>query len=284
MATITTEPGPAKAKRADRTKAPKEPKPPKAAKTPKEPAQKTPPAPVWASPVKPSLVLLPAKARGLKARRRSVRHAMFMSLGLLGLTAAGYLVVLAGVAGAQAELDKEKAIAATATAFLAQNRDVQNYADGFVERKVAAGAALAEDVAFSRVVGAIHGANSVGAEFTSIKTADAGSQCMSSSPFAPSASLGCLDVTGRAKDVAAVAQLVASLNKDATMLVEPYLTESVSSESGVDFKFTVGHTDAAYSGKGQKFEPSPEELSSIETPTAATETTPSATEIQGASK
>ena len=59
MATITTEPKPAKAKK---HKTAREPKPPKAAKPP---AVKAPPAPVWASPVKPPLVLLPVKARGL---------------------------------------------------------------------------------------------------------------------------------------------------------------------------------------------------------------------------
>jgi hypothetical protein len=288
MATITTGPGPAKAKKPKpepRPKTPREPKPPKAAKAPKTPVEKAPPVPVWASSVKPSLVLLPVKARGLKARRRAVRQAMFMSLGLLGLTAAGYLVVLAGVAGAQAEVNKEAKITTEATAYLAEHRDVQDYADGFVERKAAAAAALKDDVAYSRVVQAIHAANTVGAEYTSIKTAAPGSQCMSSSPFAPASSLGCLDVSGKVKDVAAVAQLVASLNKDKAMLVEPYLTESVSSEAGVTFRFTVGHTAAGLSGKGKKFEPSPEELASVQAaPAAATETTTPATAAEGVTK
>lgn len=290
MATITTEPKPAKAKKPrpePRPKTPREPKPPKAAKAPKTPVEKAPPAPVWASPVKPALVLLPVKARGLKARRKAVRQSVFMSLGLLGLTAAGYLVVLAGVAGAQNEVNKEAAITATASEYLAQNRDVQDYADGFVERKAAASDALHDDVAYSRVVQAIHKANTVGAEFTTIKTSAPGTQCVSSSPFAPSASLGCLDVSGKAPNVAAVAQLVAALNADKTMLVEPYLTKSAVGGAGIEFEFTVGHTGQALSGKGDKFKPSPEELSSIETPatadTAADTTTP-APATQGATK
>lgn len=278
MATITTGSGPAK------TKKPKPEPRQKTLKEPKAPAQKTPPAPVWASPVKPALVLLPPKARGLKARRRAVKQSMLMSLGLLGLTAAAYVVVLAGTAGAQAELDKEQAITTKATAFLAQNRDVQNYADGFVERKAAVGAALEEDVAFSRVIQAVQGSNSVGAVFTSIKTSPAGSQCVSSSPFAPSTSLGCIDVAGKAPNVEAVAQLVASLNKNKDMLAEPYLTESAEVEGGISFKFTVGHTSQALSLKGDKFKPSPEELSSIASPTTAAGAAASGTETQGASK
>ena len=285
MATITTEPKPAKAKK---PKPEPRPKTPKGAKAPKAQSEKKPPAPVWAPAVKPSLVLLPVKARGLKARRKAVRQSVFMGLGLLGLTAAGYLVVVAGVAGAQNEVNKEAAITTTATEYLAQNRDVQNYADGFVERKTAASDALRDDVSYSKVVQAIHGANTVGAVFTSMKTAAPDAQCMSSSPFAPSASLGCLDVSGKAPSVEAVAQLVAALNQDKTMLVEPYLTKSVSTEGGIDFDFSVGHTGEALSGKAEKFTPSPEELASVGTPAAAgadTETTtPSATDIQGASK
>lgn len=290
MATITTEPKPAKAKKPrpePKPKVPREPKPPKAAKAPKEPktpAVKTPPAPVWASPVKPSLVLLPVKARGLKARRKAVRQAVFMSLGLLGLTAGAYLVVLAGVAGAQNEVNKESAITATASDYLAQNRDVQDYANGFVERKAAASDALQNDVSYSKVVQAIHKANTVGAVFTSIKTTPPGTQCMSSSPFAASSSLGCLDVSGKAPSVAAVSQLVAALNQDKTMLTEPYLTESTSTGTGIEFKITVGHTGQALSGKGDKFKPSPEELSSVETPAVTTDTTTPAAAAQGASK
>ncbi len=111
---------------------------------------------------------------------------------------------------------------------------------------------------------------------------------MSSSPFAPSSSLGCLDVSGKAPSVAAVAQLVAALNQDKTMLTEPYLTESVSGGGGVEFKLVVGHTGQALSGKGDKFKPSPEELSTLEAPAAAagtaTETTTPAAATQGASK
>jgi hypothetical protein len=291
MATITTEPAPAKAKKPKpepRPKTPREPKPPKAAKTPKPAVEKTAPAPVWASAVKPSLILLPVKARGLKARRKAVRQAMFMGLGLLGLTGAGYLVVLAGVAGAQAEVNKEAAITATATEYLDQNRDVQEYASGFVERKAAASTVLDHDVAYSKVVQAVHNANTVGATFTSIKTAAAGTVCMSSSPFAPSSSIGCMEVSGKARDMAAVSQLVDALKKDTTTLTETYLTEAVSTEDGIDFRFTIGHTSQALSGKASKFRPSPEELESIQSPTAATADTSatpaSAPVAQGATK
>jgi hypothetical protein len=289
MATTTTEPRPAKAKKPKPERLPKAPrelkvpKPPKDTKTPKPPVEKAPAAPAWASSFKPSLVLLPPKARGLKARRRAVRRAMFMSLVMLGLTAAGYLVVLAGTAGAQAELNKEQGITATATQYLAQNRDVQDFANGLVERKAAAATALDQDVAYSKVIQSILNANTVGAVFTSIKTSAVGSQCVSSSPFVPSTSLGCLDVGGKAKDVGSVAQLVAALNKDKTTLAEPYLTETVAADGSVNFKFTVGYTGQALSLKGQKFKPSPEELSSLDTPTSAAGTT-STPATQGASK
>jgi uncharacterized protein YdbL (DUF1318 family) len=287
MATITTEPRPVKAKKPKPERPPKAPREPKApkprkdAKIPKAPVEKAPAAPVWASPVKPSLVLLPPKARGLKARRRAVRRAMFMSLGLLGLTAAGYLVVLAGTAGAQAEVNKEQAITTTATQYLAQNSGVQDFANGFVERKAAAAGALDQDVAYSKVVRSILNANTVGAVFTSIKTSAPGAQCVSSSPFVPSTSLGCLDVGGNAKDVASVARLVSALNQDKTTLAEPYLTETVSADGSVTFKFTVGYTSQALSLKGQKFKPTPEELSSLDTPAAGSTSLPA---TQGASK
>lgn len=281
MATITTEPKPGKARKPKPEPRPKAPREPKAPKTPKAAVVKTPPAPVWASAVKPSLVLLPVKARGLKARRKAVRQSLFMGLGMLGLTAAGYLVVLAGVAGAQNEVNKESAITAAASDYLAQHRDVQDYANGFVERKAAASDALQDDVSYSKVVQAIQRANTVRAVFTSVKTVAPGTQCMSSSPFATSSSLGCLDVAGKAPSVAAVSQLVAALNQDKTMLTEPYLTESMSGGAGVEFKLTVGHTGQALSGKGDKFKPSPEEMSSLD---SATDTTTPAAAVQGESK
>lgn len=269
MATITTGPEPAKTKR--RKAETRDPK------SPKTSTQRAVPAPAWASPIKPSLVLLPPKARGLKARRKAVRQAMFVSAGLLGATAVAYVIVLAGVAGAQAELNKEQAITHQATEFLAQNRETQNYADGFIQRKMAASEALDSDVAFSRVVQAINGANTVGAVYTSVKSVAAGTACTSSSPFAPSTSIGCLTVSGKAPSVGAVAQLVASLNKDKAMLAEPYLTESAVVEDGVAFTFSVGYTGQGQSLKSDKFKPSPEELSTIDTPAAVTET-------QGAAK
>ncbi|MBG0738864.1 hypothetical protein IV500_05440 [Paeniglutamicibacter antarcticus] len=294
MAISTTEPKPAKTKKAEAEAAPKarrEAKPDKTAKQgkgPKTPAVKAAPAPVWASPVKPSLILLPVKARGLKARRKAVRQSAFIGLGLMGVTAVGYIFVLAGVAGAQNEVNKEAAITTTTTNYLAQNRDVQDYATGFVKRKAAASDALQNDVSYSKVVQAVQQANTSGAVFTAIKTAAPGTQCTSSSPFAASSSLGCLDISGNAPSIAAVSQLVAALNRDKTMLSEPYLKESVSSGAGVDFKLTVGYTGQALSAKGDKFKPSPDELSSIEAPAAApdpaTDSTNPAAATQGASK
>lgn len=250
MATTTTEPGTATA--------PKAPKSPKAVK-PKPAA--LPKAPAWASPVKPSLVLLPIKSRGLKARRQAMRRAMLMSLGLLGVTAAAYVAVVAGTAAAQAELNGEKATTARQTEFLAQNRDVQEYSDGFLDRRSAAGVALEQDVAYSRTVQALQAANTVGAVFTSVKTADPGIPCQSPSPFAASASVGCLDISGTAPSIDAVAQLVASLNRDGKMLTEPYLTSSTSTDGVISFKISAGFTGEALSLKGQKFDPPAKEAS-----------------------
>jgi len=84
-----------------------------------------------------------------------------------------------------------------------------------------------------------------------------------------------------------VAQLVAALNQDKTILAEPYLTESTSTGAGVEFKLAVGYTAQGLSGKGDKFKPSPEEMSSIAAATAAgaaTQTTTPAAAAQGASK
>lgn len=259
MATILTGPAPENTKKPKAPKAPRPPKEPRAAKPAKAPKpvrEKTAPAvkaPAWASPVKPSLVLLPAKSRGLKARRLAVRRAMLMSLGLLGATTAAYLVVVAGTAGAQAEVDREAAVTARQTAFLAENRPVQDYADGFLERKAAAATALEQDTAYSRVVDAIQSANTVGAEFTGISTAEAGISCVSPSPFTPSTALGCMNVSGKAPSVASVGTFVAALQKDSTILKDVYLTESASAEGGIAFKISVGYTDRALTFKGQKY-------------------------------
>lgn len=271
MATLMTGPGTVPAPAGPVRKDPKKPKPS---------AVKEAPAPVWASPVKPSLVLLPAKARGLKARRRAARQATFLSLGMLGAAAGGYLFVLAGTAGAQAELDKETAITAATSAYLAEHRDVQSYADGLIERKAAASAALDGDVAYSKVTRALQDANTVGAVYTSIKTLEPGVECTPASPFALPTSLGCVEVTGEAPTVEAVAKLVASLNKEGKILAEPYLTESTVADGRASFKLSIGHTTAALSLKGDGYEPSAEEYASIEKPAA---TVPGA-DLQGAAQ
>lgn len=271
MATTTTEPVPSEAKKARTAPKPK-PSKPAAVKTAATPKTAT-----WASPVKPSLVLLPPKSRGLKARRQATRRAIIMSLGLIGVTAAAYVGVLAGTAGAQAELNKEKSVTSNLTAFLMENRDVQEYSEGFVGRQAAASAALEQDVAYSRALQALQSANAVGAVFTSIKSADPGAPCQSPSPFAASASLGCLDVAGTAKSVEDIATLVAALNRDQKILTEPYLTSSTSGDDGISFKLSVGFTSEALSLKGQKFDPQAEDTA----PGAASETAP---ETQGANK
>lgn len=296
MATITetTPPKGKKPKREPKVRAPREPKAPKPAKQPRPPKAEKPakepkaaaaPKPVWPDPAKPSLVFLPTRNLGARARRQATRRALLVSLGVLGATAAGYLFVLAGTAGAQAQVDKEAAITAKEQAFLTQNRTLQQYFDGFVERKAAASSALQQDVDYSKVLRTVSGANGVGATFTGISVVTDPTRCSASNPFAASAAIGCLEIDGEVPSLADVGRFSAALAQNKQMLTDPYVSESSVNDHSTAFKLTVGFTSQALSAKGGAFAPTDEELKASSGPAGAQQgSAQPSTTSQGASK
>lgn len=207
----------------------------------------------WPNPVKPSLVLLPAKVRGARARRKAIRGATVMSVGLLGLTVLGYVSVTAASSVAQAGLEAEMAKTASQQKILDANKPVQDFYDGLAVRREAAVAALQNDVANSTVLKAVSDANTVGAKLTSIIRTSDPAACPVVDPFSPSLAIGCLQISGTAPSIASVGGLAAGLSKNTEMLTAPYITESAQGEEGATFKLSVGYTDKALSNKGKAF-------------------------------
>lgn len=209
----------------------------------------------WPSPVKPSLVLLPPKVRGARARRKAIRGATVMSVGLLGLTVLGYVSVAAASSVAQAGLEAEMGKTAAHEQVLAANKPVQDFYDGLTARREAAVAALEQDISNSAVIKAVDKANTVGATLASITRSADPATCPVVDPFSPSLAIGCLTISGTAPSIAAVGQLSAQMSKDTEMLSSPYITESSISDKDdtTSFKMTVGYTHQALSNKGAPF-------------------------------
>jgi hypothetical protein len=194
------------------------------------------------------------KVRGARERRKAIRGAIVMSVGILGITVLGYVSVAAASAVAQAGLESEMAKTAAHQKVLEDNKPVQDFFDGLALRREAAVAALQQDVSNTSVLKAVNDANTVGAKFTSIvRSADAGA-CPAVDPFVPSLAIGCLQISGTASSVAAVGDLSARLLANKEILTGPYVTESAQSDDGTTFKLTVGYTDKAFSNKGKAFE------------------------------
>ncbi|MCC3299252.1 hypothetical protein [Arthrobacter caoxuetaonis] len=268
-----------KTPKAPRAKAPKPPKPakpvkvkaPPAAKAPKPPAAPKVPKPdkaaaaaAWPDSTRPSLMFLPDKIRGARSRRRATRKATLMAAGILGLTAVAYVSVASGTAAAQSDLDAANAVTAEHTAFLEEHSAFQNYYDGFIKQKSAVAGILEHDMTYSKVIKALNDANTVNAVFTTITKAESADACPSSDLFAPSVSVGCLEVGGHLPTIADVGTLAASLGSSKEFLTDPYVTESAAGDEGdAQFKLHIGYTDKAFSFKGEKFRPTDEELDSI---------------------
>lgn len=246
----TSRPRGAKAKKAPAKKAPPKPKTKPAAKSKASAADRE---VTWPNPVKPSLVLLPAKVRGARARRKAIRGATIMSVGLLGLTVVGYISVSAASSVAQNGLEAEMAKTASQQKVLDANKPVQDFYDGLTARREAAVAALQNDVSNTNVLKALDSANTVGATFKSItKTADA-SACPVVDPFLPSQAIGCLQVSGITSSVADVGRLSSALLGNKEILTAPYVTATADGDKATSFELTVGFTSKALSNKGQPF-------------------------------
>jgi hypothetical protein len=258
-ATIDTQPeatagrtrGSAKSKRPASPKAKPKPKPAGAGKAKAAPADRE---VTWPAAVKPSLVLLPTKVRGARARRKAIRGAIVMSVGILGATVVGYISVAAASSVAQAGLEAEMAKTADHQKVLDANKPVQDFYDGLALRREAAAAALAQDVNNTSVLKAVSDANTVGATFTSITKSSDPAACPAVDPFTPSLAIGCLQIAGTAPTMEAIGELSAGLSRNVEMLTSPYISESSMSEGTATFKLTVGYTDKAFSNKGKAFE------------------------------
>lgn len=253
-------------------KAPKTPKPPKAPKAVKAKGPKTAPAAAkpetpkeanWPSPVKPSLMLLPAKLAGRRAQQHAVKRAWILAGAMLGLAGLLYIPVAATTAAAQGDLDTATQEAQDHRDYLSANAGVQNYYDGLVLRKQAVAETFVKDVSYAGVIKAVMDANHSGATFSQISVKAGKAKSTSGQPFDSSKAVGYLDVTGSAPSVLSVAQLVSGLLANKDMLTDAYVTESAVTKSGTQFKLSVGFTDKAMSFKGEQFRPKPEELAAV---------------------
>ncbi|MCU6480154.1 hypothetical protein [Arthrobacter sp. A2-55] len=242
----------------DKPAAGKKTKKPKAGKKPgTAPVEK---AVVWPDSARPSLMFLPPNVRGVRARKRAVRQAVLLSVGLLVATAGAYLAVAAGTTSAQAGLNAEKAVAAEHAKFLAVNAPFKDYFDGYIARKAEVSQVLERDMANSKVFKAVNDANTVGAVFTTLAKSPSASDCARGDLFAASVAVGCLDLEGHVGSIADVGALAAALAGSKEYLVDPYVTESTAGDKMATFKITVGFTDKALTYKGDKFRPTPDEL------------------------
>lgn len=265
-----------------KVKAPKEPKAPKSPKAPATPrASKGSPAAkavVWPSNVKPSLVFLPEKIRDAQAYRRSVRQAMLLSVAALGATAVIYAGTAATSIAARGELAEQTTLAATLKTQIASNQQVQEYYDGFIISKQVVSDTLKSDTAHSRVLSEIQSANTVGAQFQSIKKKLA-AECPSGDPFAASVAVGCFELSGTAPEITSITTFLTGLQAKTEVLTNPLISESGADASGMaTFKMTVGYTDKAISGKGDPYIPTDAELAALN---STSEAAPTAVDQKG---
>lgn len=217
-------------------------------------------APAWPSAVRPALVFLPPKIRSAQTFKKSVRQSMMMSVGMLALAGVAYVAVVASTGGVEQDLAESKERGVRLTQEIAEEKPVQDYWLGVVERKAAVADALENDLAYGKVVSTVMDANSVGATFTKISTPDAGDSCTTSNPFVENKSVGCLEVTGTVENVRDIGTLVDRLNNAGDLLTNAYTTETTTVNDVVTFKLTVGYTEKALSFKNEPFRPSEEEM------------------------
>lgn len=259
MTTTDLENQPQKGKRAKATKEKPE-KVKRPAPEKKRGAKPAVEAPAWPSAVRPALVFLPPKIRSAQTFKKSVRQSMMMSVGMLALAGVAYMAVAASTGNAEEELAESKDRGVQLTQEIAEEKPVQDFWLGVVERKAAVTDALENDLAYGRVVSAVMDTNSVGATFTKISTPDGGESCTTSNPFVENKSIGCLEVTGTVENVRDIGTLVDRLNNAGDLLTNAYTTETTTVNDVVTFKLTVGYTEKALSFKNEPFRPSEEEM------------------------
>lgn len=269
----TKQPKPPRAPKEPKVKIPKEPKAPKAARAPK-PAKgpkeaKIAAVAVWPSSVKPSLIFLPEKIRSAQAYRRSVSQAMLLTVVALGATAVIYAGTAATAMGARGDLAEETSIGAQLKSEISGNQQVQEYYDGFIISKQVVSDTLKSDTAFSNVLNEIQSANTVGAQFTSVKK-KLPAECPAGDPFAPTVGIGCVELSGTAPDLTSVTTFLAGLQTKTEILTNPYISESGLGPAGSTFKLTVGYTDKALSQKGDQYVPTAAEVAALNSNADAT--------------
>lgn len=221
----------------------------------------------WDSPVRPKLIFLPPKIRDAQAHRKAVQRSIVMSMVMLLAAGGGYFVTTAQVALEDQRLAVEEERTAALAAEIAENRPIEDYLNGLIERKTMVSDALANDLSHHRIVGAILTANTVGATFNSITRADPneGVTCESGNPFIESAAIGCMVIEGQAPSIAQAAEFASALEGAQGILTDAYVTGSGTSDSeeGAAFRIVVGYTTEALSYKGDAFQPTEEELASV---------------------
>jgi hypothetical protein len=173
---------------------------------------------------------------------------------------------------ANEELRGEDAVTAGLTQQVNDLAPVRTYADSVTRRVLTVTGATYDDVAFSRVLGALDAATPGGASLDSISVelaaaepadsakpaspADAdparglvGSTCPGPDPFGTKVVVGCVTISGTATSRDAVGSLVIALGGD-KLFVEPFVdTTTTEGSDAVTFSGSVGLSPAVFSGQ-----------------------------------
>lgn len=173
---------------------------------------------------------------------------------------------------ANEELRGEEAVGEGLSQQLDDLAPVRSYVDGVNRRIVTVTGATYDDVAFSRVVGALQTATPSGAaiETIAVELAAAevteegaaptsedparglvGSTCPGPDPFGTKVVVGCVTISGTAVSRDAVSGLVIALGSD-KLFVEPFVDTTTTGDADSDeltFSGSVGLSPAVFSGK-----------------------------------
>lgn len=173
---------------------------------------------------------------------------------------------------ANEELRGEEAVGEGLRQQLDELAPVRSYVDGVHRRIVTVAGATYDDVAFSRVVGALQTATPSGAaiETIAVELAAAevpeegsvpvaedparglvGSTCPGPDPFGTKVVVGCVTISGTAVSRDAVSGLVIALGSD-KLFVEPFVDTTTTDDADSDavtFTGSVGLSPAVFSGK-----------------------------------
>lgn len=229
--------------------------------------------------LQPALNLLsPWVLEELRVRRLRGRFALG-GLALVLALAGGWTFQRLELAGAQADLRGEEAVAAGLGQRIADLGDVRTYVQGVGRRALTVQQAMRTEVAFSDVLQALDGATPRGARIDSVSVvlpeptaadpatapvatpvdpaADPAEDprglvptaCPGPDPFATRVVIGCLDLSGTAATRDQVGRLVVALGRN-PLFVEPFVSTTTASDgSGVAFTGSVALSPAAFSGR-----------------------------------